>query len=65
MSPVALGYGENFPLILYHTAECLCHLGLAASVFITVAITIERYQVLGSALVHYGVCSVGLFTTVP
>ena len=35
----------GFPLWLYHLAECFCHLGLAASVFLTIAITIERYQV--------------------
>ena len=41
---VALGV-SGFPLWLYHLAECFCHLGLAASVFLTIAITIERYQV--------------------
>ena len=41
---VALGM-PGFPLWLYHLAECFCHLGLAASVFLTIAITIERYQV--------------------
>ena len=41
---VALGM-HGFPLWLYHLAECFCHLGLAASVFLTIAITIERYQV--------------------
>jgi hypothetical protein len=58
---VALGYEAHFPILLHHTAECLCHLGLAASIFITVAITIERYQVLGNAVVHYrfwSVCAV-------
>ena len=43
-SQVALGMG-GFPLWLYRLAECFCHLGLAASVFLTIAITIERYQV--------------------
>ena len=42
---VALGV-SGFPVWLYHLAECFCHLGLAASVFLTIAITIERYQVL-------------------
>ena len=42
--PVPLGY-TSFPSSVYHVAECLCHLGLAASVFLTISITMERYQV--------------------
>lgn len=43
VSPVALGVA-GYPLLVYHIAECCCHLGLAASVFLTIAITLERYQ---------------------
>ena len=35
----------GYPILVYHVAECCCHLGLAASVFLTIAITLERYQV--------------------
>ena len=49
---VALGV-SGFPLWLYHLAECFCHLGLAASVFLTIAITIERYQVLSLLQIAY------------
>ena len=49
---VALGV-SGFPLWLYHLAECFCHLGLAASVFLTIAITIERYQVLSLLPIAY------------
>ena len=41
---VALGVA-GYPVLVYHIAECCCHLGLAASVFLTIAITLERYQV--------------------
>ena len=41
---VALGVA-GYPVLIYHIAECCCHLGLAASVFLTIAITLERYQV--------------------
>ena len=41
---VAMGVA-GYPILAFHVAECCCHLGLAASVFLTVAITIERYQV--------------------
>ena len=43
---MALGVA-GYPVLVYHIAECCCHLGLAASVFLTIAITIERYQVQG------------------
>ena len=43
---MALGVA-GYPVLVYHIAECCCHLGLAASVFLTIAITLERYQVQG------------------
>ena len=47
---MALG-AVGYPVLVYHIAECCCHLGLAASVFLTIAITLERYQVQGYQLV--------------
>ena len=45
LNQVAMGVA-GYPILVYHVAECCCHLGLAASVFLTIAITLERYQVL-------------------
>ena len=47
MSPIALQYYNLYPLQAYHVAECLCHLSLAVSVFLTASISIERHQVRG------------------
>ena len=45
MSPIALQYYTLYPLPVYHAAECLCHVSLAVSVFLTASISIERHQV--------------------
>ena len=46
MSPIALQYYNLYPLNAYKACECLCHVSLAASVFLTASISIERHQVL-------------------
>ena len=45
MSPVALGHYTGIFMQAYHVSECICHVSLATSIFITVSISIERYQV--------------------
>ena len=45
MSPIALQYYTLYPLHVYHAMECLCHLSLAVSVFLTATLSIERHQV--------------------
>ena len=44
MSPVALQYYSIYPVVVYNMFECLCHVSLAVSVFLTTSITIERHQ---------------------
>ena len=43
MSPVVMHY-YFYPAHLYHASECVCHLALAASIFLTTSLTIERHQ---------------------
>ena len=51
MSPIALQYYTLYPVPAYHAAECLCHLSLAVSVFLTATISIERHQVWASEII--------------
>ena len=46
MSPIALQYYNLYPSYTYHAYECVCHVTLAVSVWITASITIERHQVI-------------------
>jgi hypothetical protein len=43
MSPVMMHY-FLYPAHLYHASECLCHVALATSIFLTTSLSIERYQ---------------------
>ena len=43
MSPVMMHY-FLYPAHLYHASECVCHVALAASIFLTTSLSIERYQ---------------------
>ena len=44
MSPIAMGYHELYPAELYHGSECVCQVALAASIFLTTSLSIERHQ---------------------
>ena len=44
MSPIAMGYLDLYPAELYHLCECVCHVALAASIFLTTSLSLERYQ---------------------
>ena len=44
MSPIALQIYGIYPVWVYNMFECLCHVTLAISVFLTTSITIERHQ---------------------
>ena len=44
MSPIAMQYYNLYPTHLYHASECVCHVSLAASIFLTTSISIERHQ---------------------
>ena len=41
-----LQYYNLYPSYTYHAYECVCHVTLAVSVWITASITIERHQVI-------------------
>ena len=43
--PIALGRNEHILTVIYPIAECLCHISLAVSIFLTVSISLERFQV--------------------
>ena len=45
MSPIALQYYSIYPAYIYKISECFCHVSLAASIFLTASLTIERHQV--------------------
>ena len=45
MSPIAMGQYTTIFIQLFHVSECISHVSLATSIFITVSISIERYQV--------------------
>ena len=42
-SPVVMHY-NFYPSHLYFARECVCHVALAASIFLTTSLTIERHQ---------------------
>ena len=44
MSPIAMEYVNLYPAELYHASECVCHVALAASIFLTASLSIERHQ---------------------
>ena len=44
MSPIAMGYHDLYPAELYHLCECVCHVALAASIFLTTSLSLERHQ---------------------
>ena len=44
MSPIAMEYHDLDPAKLYHASECVCHMALAASIFLTASLSIERHQ---------------------
>ena len=44
--PIAFGRENNVINLLYLVAECGCHISLSVSIFLTVSITIERFQVI-------------------
>ena len=44
MSPIAMEYHDLYPAELYHASECVCHVALAASIFLTASLSIERHQ---------------------
>ena len=48
--PIALGRNDLILLMINPIAECGCHISLAVSIFLTVSITIERFQVVNSLL---------------
>ena len=43
MSPIVLHY-YLYPAHLYHASECVCHVALATSIFLTTSLSIERHQ---------------------
>ena len=43
MSPMMMHH-FLYPSYLYHASECLCHVTLAASIFLTTSLSMERYQ---------------------
>ena len=43
MSPIVLHY-YLYPAHLYHAGECVCHVALATSIFLTTSLSIERHQ---------------------
>ena len=43
MSPIVMHF-YFYPANLYHASECVCHVALAASIFLTTSLTIERHQ---------------------
>ena len=45
MSPIAFGHYTTISIQVFHVSECISHVSLATSIFITVSISIERYQV--------------------
>ena len=45
MSPVAMGQYTGIFMDVYRVSECVSHVSLATSIFLTVSISIERYQV--------------------
>jgi hypothetical protein len=44
MSPIAMEYHNLYPAELYHACECVCHVALASSIFLTASLSIERHQ---------------------
>ena len=44
MSPIAMGYHQLYPAEVYHVSECVCHVALAASIFLTTSLSLERHQ---------------------
>ena len=44
--PIALGRDDHVFTVIHPIAECGCHISLAVSIFLTVSITIERFQVI-------------------
>ena len=46
VTPIAFGVENSILNLLYIVAECGCHISLSVSIFLTVSITIERFQVL-------------------
>ena len=43
MSPIAMQY-DLYPTYFYHASECVCHVALAASIFLTTSLSVERHQ---------------------
>ena len=58
--PIALGR-DGYPFNLIHPiAECGCHISLSVCIFLTVSITVERFQVtVSDRLIAQGSISVG------
>ena len=44
--PIAFERTNSVLNLLYLVAECGCHISLSVSIFLTISITIERFQVL-------------------
>ena len=45
VAPIAFGFIHNYDII-YPIAECFSHISLAAGIFLTISISLERYQVI-------------------
>ena len=43
--PIALGRDDPVLDLLHLLAECGCHISLTVSIFLTISITVERFQV--------------------
>ena len=43
MSPMVLHF-HSYPADLYHTSECVCHMALATSIFLTSMLSMERHH---------------------
>ena len=52
VSPLAFGILHPPLTFLHPIAECGCHIMLSISIFLTVSITIERYQVFIIIIIH-------------
>ena len=44
MSPLAMQYYDLYPTNFYQASECVCHVALAASIFLTTSLSVERHQ---------------------
>ena len=44
--PIAFGVENAILDLLYLVAECCCHISLSVSIFLTVSISVERFQVI-------------------